>query len=50
MAITSLQDQILEFLSQHRDNAYTTVELVRELIQPVEDTIDDVLRFCGWVT
>ena len=48
--ITSLQDQILEFLSKHSDNAYTTVEIVRELIQPVEGTIDDVLRFGGWVT
>ena|SRR5208337_1306251 len=50
ITVTSLQDQILDFLSKHRDNAYTTVEIVREMIQPDEGTIDDILRLGGWVT
>jgi hypothetical protein len=46
-AVDPIQDQILEFLSKHRDSTYTTVEIVRQVIQPAENTFSDFLRFGG---
>jgi hypothetical protein len=47
--IRSLKSQVLRFLSKNPDRAYTTVEIVRDLIRPDEKTPADIQRFGGYL-